>query len=523
VKSTVEHLNPTRVKLTVEVPFGELSSQFDAAYKALAGQVNVPGFRKGKVPPKILESRVGRGTILSEVVNEAIPAKYGEAVEQNELSPIGQPEIEVTRLEDRETLEFTAEVDVRPEIVLPAVGEVSVTVDDVEVTDADIDEQVDALRERFATTVTAERPAADGDLISIDLRAEVDGEQIDDATADDLSYTVGAGDLVDGVDEAVVGLAAGEGRTFSTQLVAGEHAGRDADVTVTVRKVSDRVLPDVDDQFAQLASEFDSAEQMRADLVDRIRRVKKLSQGAQARDKVLEALLAMTDIPVPEGVVNAEVQVRAHDAVHAFDHNEEALTAHIESEGKTREEFDAELRGSAEEAVRTQLLLDALADAEGLGVSQEEFTERLLYNAQRFGASPDEYFKRLQEGGQLGSIFADVRRGKALAIAVGKATITDASGNTLDIDELFGVETVDQDEDAADEADKADDVNDVDDDDDDDDDDEDDDDDDDTDAERDAAVSAAVDRVAAAVDGPIFVDATERPADSTETDSDARA
>ncbi len=449
MKSTVEHLNPTRVKLTVEVPFDELSSQFDAAYKALAGQVNIPGFRKGKVPPKILESRVGRGTILSEVVNGAIPAKYGEAIEQNELSPIGQPEIEVTKLEDRDTLEFTAEVDVRPAIVLPAVGDVAVTVDDVEVTDADIDEQVEALRERFATTVAAQRAAADGNLISIDLRAEVDGEEIADATADDLSYTVGAGDLVDGVDEAVTGLSAGESRTFSTQLVAGEHAGRDADVTVTVRKVSDRTLPDVDDEFAQLASEFDTVEQLRADLADRIRRVKNLSRGAQARDKILEALLAMTDIPVPEGVVNAEVQVRAHDAVHAFDHDEQALTAHVESEGRTRDEFDDELRSSAEEAVRTQLLLDALADAEGVGVSQEEFTERLIYNAQRFGVSPDEYFKRLQEGSQLGSIFADVRRGKALAIAVGRATITDTSGNTLDIDDLFGVETVDEEESAS--------------------------------------------------------------------------
>ena len=449
MKSTVEHLNPTRVKLTVEVPFDELSSQFDAAYKALAGQVNIPGFRKGKVPPKILESRVGRGTILSEVVNEAIPTKYGEAIEQNELSPIGQPEIEVTKLEDRDTLEFTAEVDVRPAIVLPAVGDVAVTVDDVEVTDADIDEQVEALRERFATTVAAQRAAADGNLISIDLRAEVDGEEIADATADDLSYTVGAGDLVDGVDEAVTGLSAGESRTFGTQLVAGEHAGRDADVTVTVRKVSDRMLPDVDDEFAQLASEFDTVGQLRADLADRIRRVKNLSRGAQARDKVLEALLAMTDIPVPEGVVNAEVQVRAHDAVHAFDHDEQALTSHVESEGRTRDEFDDELRSSAEEAVRTQLLLDALADAEGVGVSQEEFTERLIYNAQRFGVSPDEYFKRLQEGSQLGSIFADVRRGKALAIAVGRATITDASGTTLDIDDLFGVETVDEQESAS--------------------------------------------------------------------------
>ncbi|MDQ6659105.1 MAG: trigger factor, partial [Actinomycetota bacterium] len=286
MKSTVEHLNPTRVKLTVEVPFGELEAQFDAAYKAIAGQVNVPGFRKGKVPAKILESRVGRGTILSEVVNEAIPAKYGEAVEQNELSPLGQPEIEVTKLEDRDTLEFTAEVDVRPEFTLPAIGEVAVTVEAVEITDADVDEQVEALRERFAATTAAERPAADGDLVTIDLRAAVDGQDVQDATADDLSYTVGSDDLVDGIDQAITGLSADQSKTFTTQLVAGEHAGSDAEVTVTVKKVSDRVLPEVDDEFAQLASEFDTIDQMRADLADRVRRVKNMSQGAEARDKV---------------------------------------------------------------------------------------------------------------------------------------------------------------------------------------------------------------------------------------------
>ncbi|MDQ2848421.1 MAG: trigger factor [Actinomycetota bacterium] len=447
MKSTVEHLNPTRVKLTVEVPFGELEAQFDAAYKAIAGQVNVPGFRKGKVPAKILESRVGRGTILSEVVNEAIPAKYGEAVEQNELSPLGRPEIAVTKLEDRDTLEFTAEVDVRPEFTLPAIGDVAVTVDAVDITDADVDEQVEALRERFAATTAADRPAADGDLVTIDLRAAVDGQEVADATADDLSYTVGSDDLVDGIDEAITGLSAGDSKTFTTALVAGEHTGKDAEVTVTVKKVSDRVLPVLDDDFAQLASEFDTIDEMRADLADRVRRVKNMSQGAEARDKVLEALLAMTEIPVPESIVNSEVEVRAHDAVHSFDHNEEALTAHIESEGKTREEFDAEIRSSAEEAVKTQLLLDAMAEAEAVGVSQEEFTQRVIYNAQRFGMAPDEYFSRLQQADQLGSVFADVRRGKALATAVGKATITDTAGNTLDIDELFGIETVEVEDD----------------------------------------------------------------------------
>ncbi len=453
MKSTVEHLNPTRVKLSVEVPFDELKPHFAKAYGALAGTVNIPGFRKGKVPAKILDARLGRGAILSEVVNDAVPAKYGEAVAEANLTPLGQPEIEVTRIDDGDTLAFTAEVDVRPEIVLPAVEDIAVEVDDIEVTDADVDEQVDALRDRFATVTAVERPAADGDSINIDLRAVVDGEELPDASTDGLTYKIGTGDLVDGLDDAVIGLAAGETAHFTTGLVAGEHAGDDAEVTVTVNSVSERALPEVDDDFAQLASEFDTVGEMRADLVERIRRVKNMTQGSQARDKVLAALLEATDIPAPAGIVQSEYDARQHDAVHSFDHDEEQFNAYLEGEGQTREEFDAETKTAAEEAVRTQLLLDALAEAQGVGVSQEEFTERIIYNAQRFGVSPDEYFKRLQEGNQLGAVISDVRRGKALANAVQQAKVTDASGNVLDIAALFGVEVIpDDEEDAADVA-----------------------------------------------------------------------
>jgi trigger factor len=444
VKSTVEHLNPTRVKLTVEVGFDELKPHFDKAYGTLGGQVRIPGFRPGKVPARILDARLGRGAILSEVVNDAVPAKYGEAVAAEQLAVLGQPEIEITRIDDGDSVEFTAEVDVRPEIALPAVGEVVVTVDDIQVTDADVDEQVEALQERFATTTTVERPAADGDLVAIDLRASKDGEVIPEATADNLTYRIGSGDLVDGIDEAVTGLSAGESTTFPTSLVAGEHAGEPAEVTVTVNGVSERTLPDADDDFAQLASEFDTVAELRADLAEKIRRVKNLSQAAAARDKVLEALLAMTEVPVPAGALEAEIAARAHDAVHTFDHDESALDAHLASQGQSRDDLNADIRTAAEEAVRTQLLLDALAEASEVGVSQEEFTDRLIYNAQRMQMSPDEYFRRIQEAGQLAMIFAEVRRGKALADAVQRATITDASGNTLDINELFGVEEVDE-------------------------------------------------------------------------------
>ena len=449
MKSTVEHLNPTRVKITVEVPFDELKPHFDKAYGALAGQVRIPGFRPGKVPARILDARLGRGTILTEVVNEAVPVKYGEAVSEANLNVLGQPEIEVTRIDDGDALAFTAEVDVRPDITLPELDGITVSVDDVEITEADIDEQVEALRERFAATTAVERPAAPGDLVTLDLRATLDGEELADATTDGLSYTIGSNDLIDGIDDAVIGLSAGESATFTTTLVAGEHAGREADVTVTVGTVSERELPAVDDDFAQLASEFDTVGELRADLADKIRRYKNVSQGSEARDKILEALLDATDIPAPEGIVDAEFKAREHDAIHTFDHDEDAFAAQLEREGQTRGEFETEIRAAAVRAVQTQLLLDALAEANKVGVSQEEFAERVIYNAQRLGMSPDEYFGRVQEANQLASIFAEVRRGKALAGAVEKATVTDSSGTVLDIAALFGVEDVeDVDDDA---------------------------------------------------------------------------
>ncbi|MDQ2796322.1 MAG: trigger factor [Actinomycetota bacterium] len=446
MKSTIEHLNPTRVKISVEVPFDELKPHFDKAYGTLAGQVRIPGFRPGKVPARILDARLGRGAILSEVVNDAVPAKYGEAVSEANLVVMGQPDIEVTRIDDGEILEFTAEVDVRPEIVVPPLDGVSVQVDDVQVSDADIDEQIEALRERFGTVAPVDRPAQAGDLVVLDLSAEVDGEPVDEAASTGLSYTVGRGDLVEGLDDAITGSSAGDTATFGTALVAGEHAGRDAEVTVTLTSVSHRELPEVDDDFAGLASEFDTVAEMRADLAERVARVKRLQQGGEARDAVLNALLEQTEVPAPEAVVVAEFQARQHDAVHSFDHDEDALNAYLLTQGQTREEFDAETREAAEQAVRAQLLLDTLADAQQVTVDQEEFTERIIYSAQRAGVAPDEYFQRLQENNQIGAIISDVRRGKALAFAVQQATVTDASGQVLDVAALFGLETVPDDD-----------------------------------------------------------------------------
>jgi trigger factor len=440
LKSTVEHVSPTRVKINVEVPFDELKPNFERAYRKIAQQVRIPGFRPGKAPARVLESRIGRAPVLDEVVNEVIPAKYLEAVRAGEVRTLGQPEFEVTKLEDRDVLEFTAEVDIRPEITLPDFSDFTVSVDDVELTDAEVDEQLDELRARFGTLTGVERPAENGDFVSIDLSASVDGEVVEEASTTGLSYEIGSGQLVDGIDDAIVGANAGETKTFTTKLVAGEFTGKDAEVSVTIQTVKQRELPEPDDEFAQLASEFDTLEELKGDLRARLGRVKKMQQGVQARDQILEALLERTEVPVPEKVLDAEIENRKHDAIHQYDHDETAFAQALEAEGKTVEQFDADIREESEKAVRTQLLLDTIADAGKTSVNDGELTERIMYQAQRFGVSPDEYVQRAQQSGQLTAIYADVRRGKALASVVRKATVTDASGAAVDLDELFGAD-----------------------------------------------------------------------------------
>jgi len=450
LKSTVEHLSPTRVRINVEVPFDELKPNFDRAYKKLASQVRIPGFRPGKAPARVIESRIGRAPILDEVVNEAIPAKYMEAITEGSVRTLGQPDIEVTKLEDGDHIAFTAEVDIRPDITIPAFGELAVTVEDLELTDDEVAEQLDELRARFGTLAGVERAAENGDFVSIDLSATVDGQEVEEAKTAGLSYEVGSGEMIEGIDEAIIGTSAGESKAFTTSLVAGEFAGRDAEVTVTVNTVKVRELPEPDDEFAQLASEFDTIDELKSDLRERLTRVKKMQQGVEARDKVLEALLEVTEVPLPEKVVESEVEVRKHDAVHTFDHDEAKFEEYLTSQGQTLEQFNTDVQEEAEKAVKTQLVLDSIADAENVNVDDNELTERIIYQAQRFGISPDEYVQRAQQSGQLGAIFADVRRGKALASVVRLATVTDASGNAVDLEELFGPREAAQEAPAAD-------------------------------------------------------------------------
>lgn len=433
MKSTVEALSPTRVRLAVEVPFDELKPSFDAAYKKIGAQVRIPGFRPGKVPGRILEQRIGRPVILEEVINSAIPKAYTEAIRDNEVRVLGQPEIEVTKIEDGDAVSFTAEVDVRPEITLPELDSLAVNVDDITVSDDEIDEQVGLLRDRFATLIGIERAAQDGDYVSIDLEATVDGAQVEGGTTTGLSYEVGSGGMIPGLDEALAGLSAGESSTFQTELPAGEAAGAMADIALSVRAVKQKELPELDDDFAQTASEFDTLAELRADVVTRLERVKALQQGNQARERLVESLIESIEVPLPESVVASEVEWRQHAIDHQLEQSGLTLADYLDSEERTEDELQTEMRVNAEKAVASQLILDTYADDREIGVSNDDLMQHVVMQARRYGVKPEEFAQQMTEAGQVQAVVAEIRRNKALSVLLEAATITDASGRPVDL------------------------------------------------------------------------------------------
>ena len=435
MKSEVETLSPTRVKLTVEVPFEELTPSVDAAYRKVAGQIRIPGFRPGKVPARIVDQRIGRDVVLDEAVNDAIPAFYGQAVEAADVRVLSQPEIEVTSFADGEQLTFTAEVDVRPAIELPELTNMPVTVDDAEVTEADVDEQVNSLADRFGTLTSVERPVEAGDFVSIDLSLSADGKPVEDGTATGLSYEVGSEGLIDGLDSALLGLSAGESAEFDTAL-GGPLASAKGRASVTVRSVRTKQLPTLDDTFAQEASEFDTLAELRDDLRSRLERVKRLEQGMQARDNVLEALLGKVEIPLPERTVEDEIRNRRDSLEQQLAANGLDLDAYLASQDETLEAHEAHTKVDVERDLRAQFVLDAVVVKEELGIEEAELTEYIVRRASRAGVSPDAYAQQLVSSGTVPLAVADVLRGKALAYVLENAVVTDASGRTVDLNRL---------------------------------------------------------------------------------------
>lgn len=417
MKSVVETLNPTRVRLAVEVPFAELESNIKSAYQRIAAQVTVPGFRKGKVPPVVIDQRIGRPVVLEEAVNEALPKLYGDAIRENDLQPLGQPEVDISEFNDGEELKFTAEVAVRPKITLPEWEGLEVQVDDAVVEDSDVEERLEALRARFGTLVGVERPAADGDFVQIDLNATADGEPIEGGQATGVSYQIGKGGMIDGLDEAVTGLSAGESTTFRTKLV-GTHEGEEVDCEVTVTAVKEQQLPELDDEFAQLASEFDTLEELKADVQEQALRAARIEQAMSARDKVLDLLLEKVgDVPLPDELVQEQVEEHFSDGHGDDDH---------------RAEYEEQFRKN----LKSQFVLDELVKAENIEVAQDELSSYIIQQAMQQRMDPNQLAQRIVDQGNLPSVMADVARGKALAQVVEKANVVDASGKRVELDRL---------------------------------------------------------------------------------------
>ena len=426
MKSAVENLTATRVKLNVEVPFEELKPSIDAAYKTVASQIQVPGFRKGKVPSKLIDQRVGRGYVLETAINDGLNGWYQAAVQETGVRPLSRPEVEITEVPDPSAtdgeLKFQVEVDVRPEIELPDYAGIKVEVAAAESSDADVDKALDELRGRFGTLKSVERPAQNDDFLTIDITASIDGEEIDSASG--LSYQVGSATMLEGLDEAVSGLSADEEAIFDTTLVGGEHAGEAAQVKVVVKAVKERELPEANDDFAQLASEFDTLAELREDLAKQAAESKVVGQGVEARDKVLDKLVELVEVPVPASVV--EEQVEAHFTQE---------NSHGEGDHDT-EEHRAEVKANTERAFQNEVILDAIADKEEVNVSQNELIDYIVTTASQYGMDPNQFAQIIDQSGQVPMMVSEVRRRKALAVVLGQATVTDTEGNSVDLSDF---------------------------------------------------------------------------------------
>ncbi|GLW24025.1 trigger factor [Microbispora triticiradicis] len=437
MKTAVEELSPTRVKLTVEVPFKELEPSLQAAYKKVAQQVRVPGFRPGKVPARIIEQRFGRAVVLEETLNDALPKLYGQAVDETEVFPVSQPEIEVTKIEDGEQVEFTAEVDVRPAFDVPGYEGAEIVVDAAEVSDEDVDAQLDGLRQRFATLTGVDRPAQNGDYVVMDLRAEIDGRNLDEQQAADVSYEVGAGSVLQGLDDALQGMAAGEDKTFRTTLVGGENAGEEADVIITVKSVKEKVLPELDDEFAQLASEFDTLDELKDSIREQARRNKLVDQVVQSREKALEALLDRIEIPLPESALTAEIDARKHNLEHQISESGLSREAYLRLQQTTEEELFAEYEANAAKALKSGFVLDKIVKAEDIGVSEQELTDFVVRRAMQMGVAPNTLAQHLADNNQLPLAMMEIVREKAKTLIGDAAKVTDTAGNEVDLKAIY--------------------------------------------------------------------------------------
>jgi trigger factor len=418
VKSAVETISATRVRISIDVDFTDLEPHVKQAYQSISERIVIPGFRKGKVPRAMIDQRVGRGAVLDEAINSALPEFYTQAARENDVLVVGRPSVDIKELKDNELVKFEVEVDVRPEIKLPDFSKIEVNVDDVAVADKDVEEQIEALRIRFGTLTNVEKDASSGDFVSIDLVARVDGKDVEGGSANNISYEVGSNRMIDGLDVALEGMKVNESKKFNTQLV-GMQEGETGEVEVTLKAVKKRELPDLNDDFAKLASEFETLKELEADVRERLKRLKAMEQGAQARDNLLKLLLDTVEIPVPENLVSDEVN------------------DHLEKENRLEDETHRkEVTEEITRSVRGDFLLDAIVKAEEVQVSEAELTEYLIRTAARYQMTPDQFAQQITQAGQVATLMAEVARTKGLAIALERVKVKDASGNVVDLSAL---------------------------------------------------------------------------------------
>jgi trigger factor len=451
VPATLEQLSPSRVKLTIEIPFADLRPHLNKAYQDIAAQVSVPGFRKGKVPPAIIDQRVGRGYVLQEAINAALSPAYAQAIAETEITPLDQPDIEITKLEDNDLVEFTAEVDVRPDFDLPDFSALEVTVDALPDTQAELESRLELLRERFATSVEVERAAAVGDLANISLQARQNGEVIEDGTSEDVIYVVGNQDMLEGLSDAVVGLGAGQSKEFKASLVGGSHEGEEADITVTVNKVSERTLPEVDDEFASLVSEFDTVAQMREDLQTKIVEAARIEQMSQGRDRVIDQLVAKTQFELPERTAENEIADRKAGINNQLKQAGLTLATYLERAGEytqaqSEEEFWAQLEESARKSLKAQLILDKIVEEGSVEISENDLGRMLVSRAMENGSTPEQEAQHMVEHNHFNEWVSQIRRNKALETVIAAATVKDENGNIVDIAIPVPEEDIDEDE-----------------------------------------------------------------------------
>ena len=419
MKSAVETISATRVRISIDVDFTDLEPHVKQAYQSISERIVIPGFRKGKIPRAMVDQRVGRGAVLDEAINNALPEFYTQAARENEVLVVGRPTVDIKELKDNEFVKFEVEVDVRPEVKLPDFSKIEISVDDVAVTDKDVEEQVDALRLRFGTLTTIEKDAASGDFVSIDLVARVDGKDVEGGTANGISYEVGSNRMIEGLDEALEGMKVEESKKFSAPLV-GMQEGEIGEVEVTLKAVKKRELPELNDEFAKLASEFETLKELEADVRERLTRLKAMEQGAQARDNLLKLLLDTVEIPVPENLVADEVN------------------DHLEKENRLEDDTHrAEVTEEITRSVRGDFLLDAIVKAEEVQVSEAELTEYLIRTAARYQMTPDQFAQQITQAGQVATLMAEVARTKGLAMVLERVKVKDASGNAIDLSALI--------------------------------------------------------------------------------------